>query len=61
LRESHTEGPLEGQVSELEPMLDEYYDVRGWDKNTGRPTRKTLERLGLAEVADELERLGCLG
>jgi aldehyde:ferredoxin oxidoreductase len=61
LQESHTEGPLEGQVSELEPMLDEYYDVRGWDKATGRPTRKTLERLGLTEVADELERLGCLG
>jgi len=42
-------------------MLDEYYDVRGWDKTTGRPTRKTLERLGLAGVADELERCGCLG
>jgi aldehyde:ferredoxin oxidoreductase len=61
LRESHAEGPLEGQKFELEPMLDEYYKVRGWDKTTGRPTRKTLERLGLAEVADELERCGCLG
>jgi aldehyde:ferredoxin oxidoreductase len=61
LQESHAEGPLEGQVSELEPMLDEYYDVRGWDKETGRPTRKTLERLGLADAADELERRGCLG
>ena len=61
LQESHAEGPLEGQKFELEPMLDEYYDVRGWDKTTGRPTRKTLERLGLAGVADELERCGCLG
>jgi aldehyde:ferredoxin oxidoreductase len=61
LRESHAEGPLAGQVAELEPMLDEYYEVRGWDKTTGRPTRKTLERLGLSGVADELERCGCLG
>ncbi len=61
LRESHTEGPLAGQVSELEAMLDEYYEVRGWDKTTGRPTRETLERLGLKAEADELERLGCLG
>ena len=61
LRESHTEGPLAGQVSELEPMLDEYYDVRGWDRATGRPTRATLERLGLTSAADELARHGMLG
>jgi len=61
LRESHTEGPLAGQVSELEPMLDEYYDVRGWDRATGRPTRATLERLGLTSAADKLARHGMLG
>ena len=61
LRESHTEGPLAGQVSELEPMLDEYYEVRGWDKTTGRPTRATLERLGLKAEADALQACGTLG
>jgi aldehyde:ferredoxin oxidoreductase len=61
LSEMHPEGPLAGQVSELEAMLDEYYEVRGWDKATGRPTRATLERLGLAAAADELARWGRLG
>jgi aldehyde:ferredoxin oxidoreductase len=61
LRDSHTEGPLAGQVAELEPMLDEYYDVRGWDRATGRPTRATLERLGLTAAAGELARHGMLG
>lgn len=61
LRESHAEGPLAGQVFEQEPMLDEYYDVRGWNSASGRPTRATLERLGLKDAADELERCGSLG
>jgi aldehyde:ferredoxin oxidoreductase len=35
-------------------MLDEYYEVRGWDKRTGIPTRKKLEELGIKEVANQL-------
>lgn len=27
-------------------MLDEYYDLRGWDRETSYPTRKTLEDFG---------------
>jgi len=30
----------------FEKMLDAYYDLRGWDKE-GRPTKKTLSKLGL--------------
>jgi aldehyde:ferredoxin oxidoreductase len=56
LRESHGEGPLAGKTVELEAMLDEYYDVRGWDRKTGCPTRAKLESLGLSAVAAELER-----
>jgi len=41
-------------------ILDSYYMHRGWDKNTGCPTRTKLEELGLTNVADELERLGRL-
>jgi len=41
-------------------ILDSYYGFRGWDKNTGRPTRTKLEELGLTNVADELKRLGKL-
>jgi len=43
----------------LDTMLDEYYTLRGWDKS-GRPTRNTLERLDMKDVADELERNGLL-
>jgi len=35
-------------------MLDEYYTVRGWNLNTGSPTREKLVELGLDYVADQL-------
>ena len=35
--------------------MDEYYDLRDWDRETGWPRRSELERLGLDEVADQLE------
>jgi aldehyde:ferredoxin oxidoreductase len=44
----------------LDSMLDNYYELRGWDKKTGIPTRAKLESIGLKFVADELERLGKL-
>jgi len=40
-----------GQVVDLEPMLDEYYQLRGWDK-AGVPTEETLSRLSLTETSD---------
>ena len=46
LKEPLSTGPTRGQVVELEPMLNEYYKFRGWD-HEGRPTERTLERLGL--------------
>ncbi len=36
---------------ELQSMLDNYYDLRGWDKTTGNPTSAKLKELGL-ELAD---------
>ncbi|MEM3652939.1 MAG: aldehyde ferredoxin oxidoreductase C-terminal domain-containing protein, partial [Nitrososphaerales archaeon] len=53
-------GPSAGSIVELEPMLDEYYEVRGWDKKTGIPKRSTLERLDLKYVADDLASYGKL-
>jgi len=41
-------------------MLDEYYDLHGWDRETSYPTRKALSDLGLKEVADDLEKIGKL-
>ncbi|NQU12833.1 MAG: aldehyde ferredoxin oxidoreductase family protein [Desulfobacteraceae bacterium] len=55
--------PLKGGASkghfisreELDQMLDEYYSERGWDVETGVPTREKLEELGLGYVADQLK------
>ena len=41
-------------------MVDLYYEARGWDLETGWPYRETYERYGLADVADEMGRLGLL-
>ena len=60
LKEPMPSGPSKGQVVNLDLMLDEYYEVRGWDKVSGFPTREKLEQLGLKEVADELDSLGKL-
>ncbi len=49
------EGASAGTVLDLELMLDEYYESRGWDLETGRPTRETLERLGLGFAVPDLQ------
>ncbi len=49
LTEAPVDGPSKGWVSNLEPMLNEYYRTRGWDKN-GVPTQQKLTELGLAEL-----------
>ena len=41
----------------FEKMKDEFYELRGWDAGSGFPTQKTLDRLGLKDVAEELRRL----
>jgi aldehyde:ferredoxin oxidoreductase len=46
LNEPVKDGPSKGWVSKLEPMLQEYYRVRGWDEN-GVPKRAKLKELGL--------------
>ena len=40
-------GPRKGSLAELDQMLPEYYELRGWTKD-GRPTNETLARLGLS-------------
>jgi aldehyde:ferredoxin oxidoreductase len=45
---------------EWNDLVDLYYAQRGWDKETGWPTRETYEEYGLKEVADELEGIGKL-
>jgi aldehyde:ferredoxin oxidoreductase len=50
-------GPDIGYAPDFEPMLKEYYAVRGWDPQTGLPTRQRLEKLNLGWVADDLDKL----
>ena len=38
-------------------LLDKYYELSGWNPANGWPARAKLEELGLADVADELDRL----
>jgi aldehyde:ferredoxin oxidoreductase len=54
LEEPLLEGPAKGLVVDLEPLLDAYYEFRGWDKATGIPSPAKLEELGLGEVIDQL-------
>jgi len=38
---------------DVERMLDDYYDERGWTRELGIPTPEALEGLGLADLIDE--------
>jgi len=46
LHEPLPDGPAKGMVAELDKMLPEFYERRGWDEN-GWPTPEKLESLGL--------------
>jgi aldehyde:ferredoxin oxidoreductase len=50
------EGPSKGQVVELEQMLDEYYELRGWQLSDGLPTKHVLKRLGLEDLITDLAK-----
>jgi aldehyde:ferredoxin oxidoreductase len=44
----------------FERMKDEYYELRGWDVESGLQTRARLQELDLEDVADGLEKRGLL-
>jgi aldehyde:ferredoxin oxidoreductase len=52
-------GPLDGRKldpEELGRLFEHYYELHGWDRETSIPKRATLERLGLKDVAESLEK-----
>lgn len=62
LTEPLKEGGSKGSYiprEQLDMMLDEYYEVRGWNKN-GIPTEEKLKELGLEYVIEDLKKMGCL-
>jgi len=48
---------LSADAHEFRALLDRYYDLRGWDKQTGWPTQEKLEELDLGDAAEALEEL----
>jgi aldehyde:ferredoxin oxidoreductase len=55
LEEPLPDGPAQGKVNEnLDQMLDKYYELRGWDKATGKPMPEKLRELGLGEYINDI-------
>jgi aldehyde:ferredoxin oxidoreductase len=62
-KEPMPEGPAKGGVlsrEEVEGFLDEYYDLRGWDKKTGLPFAEKFNTLGLGKIGADLKARGKL-
>jgi len=56
-------GPFKGQrleINKWDKMLDEYYELHHWDKETGWCTKESLKSLNLTEVEDVLKEAGKL-
>jgi len=48
------EGGTAQYVPDVERLLSDYYEVRKWDRQSGKPTLEKLRELDLADVAGEL-------
>jgi aldehyde:ferredoxin oxidoreductase len=48
------DGPARGHVNDITRMLDRYYEFRGWDRSTGKPSAGKLERLDLHFAVEDL-------
>jgi aldehyde:ferredoxin oxidoreductase len=55
LKEAMPTGPSKGNTVPLDQMLDEYYDLMGWDSN-GIPVPERLQELGLQEEWEATRR-----
>jgi aldehyde:ferredoxin oxidoreductase len=49
-------GPRKGLTVDTKTMFEEYYGALDWDVNTGKPSKKRLQELGLNDVAEVLYR-----
>ena len=52
--EALSDGNVAGQTPDMDLMLKEYYDYRGWVWETGKPSEEKLIELGLDQVAEEM-------
>ena len=48
------DGGAKGSTVPIKPMVHDYYNIMGWDEETGKPYKRTLVELGLEDVAKDL-------
>ena len=59
LHQGLPQGPHQGDSvtpDELERMKDDYYELRGWDCEKGRPTKETLEQMDIGWCAEQIPK-----
>jgi len=52
-------GPYKGfkiDENKYNEMLDEFYELSGWDKKTGMQNKTGLEKLGFEAIAEKLSK-----
>ena len=54
LLEPYSSGGSEGYTPDIQGMLYTYYEARGWDWQSGYPSREKLINLGLDDIAADL-------
>ncbi|MGM0603907.1 MAG: aldehyde ferredoxin oxidoreductase C-terminal domain-containing protein, partial [Bacillota bacterium] len=59
-KEAFEPGTIKMDRDDMEKAKTMFYEEMGWDPETGAPTYETLERLGMKEVADELDSMGLI-
>ena len=59
-KKAFTPGTIKMDRDDIQLGLTMLYKEMGWDEKTGAPTKETLLRLGMPEVAAELEQMGLL-
>jgi aldehyde:ferredoxin oxidoreductase len=63
LLEAPPAGPGEGNAfgPHLATMIDEYYQLMGWEVETGRPSQETIDRLDLNDMVAQLSMESVIG
>jgi len=63
MKEPIKSGPFAGrkvEKDEYDGLLDRFYELLGWDRETSLQTADRLKKLGMEDVAEQLEKCGKL-
>jgi aldehyde:ferredoxin oxidoreductase len=59
LKESLPAGPSRGQrINNIDGLIDRYFEVCGWDRETGIPKEEVLKKLDLYDICKEIKKNG---